>query len=142
MIKDISIKGIAVGSITVIATSIVLSILMPLVFIDFIKTGKLDVLITSFWPQIYTLGVVFVSGVFGIYIGSSAANKVKPVNSVAIILVSLLLTYIVNQPVSEFAKIYPTWVTISSYILCASSFFIGHYLSIKLITNSESMEAL
>ncbi len=134
MPQSLSVKGIVVGSITVLSTTLVLLILMPVVFMDLIKTGKSDVLITAFWPQIYTLGVVLVSGVFGIYIGSVVAAKVNWVNSLGVIIISVLLTYIINQPVSEFAEIYPTWVTILSYVLCATSLFIGHYLSKILIT--------
>lgn len=140
VLKNISIKAIAVGSITTIASSLVLSILMPFVFIDLVKTGKIDVLISSFWPQIYTLGLVLVSGIFGIYIGSVVANRVKWINSTAIVLVSFLLTYIINQPVSDYSNAYPVWFTVSSYLLCGSSLFIGHYLS-KILIKIDAVNA-
>lgn len=134
MLQKLSIKGVVVGSITVIASSIVLSMLMPLFFVDLIKTGKLDVLITSFWPQIYTLGVVLVSGVFGVYISSVVANRASWLNSVGVILVSVLLTYIINKPTSEFTKAYPMWFSVLSYSLCFVSLVIGYFVSNFFIT--------
>ncbi|XQW84057.1 hypothetical protein ACOYR1_13030 [Thalassotalea piscium] len=133
MFKDISIKGIAVGSLTVISTSVVLFMLMPLLFWDLIKTGKSDVLITSFWPQVYTLGVILISGVFGLYIGTVVANIARWINSMGIIIISLLITYIINQPVSEFASEPTLLFAISNYIACALSLLLGHFLSKKYI---------
>jgi len=127
MLKSISFKGISVGAITVIAVNIVFSIFMPLVFSGLVRTGQLDVLIVSFWPQIYTLANLVISGVIGIYICSVVAHQASLINSAGVILISALIAFVLNQPVSEWSPAPPFWFAVASYLLLVPTLVIGHY---------------
>lgn len=129
MFQRFSAKGLAVGAVTVIATSIVLSVFMPLVFSDLVRTGQMDILIMSFWPQIYTLANLVVSGVFGIYICSVVAGKVSWENAFGVILISALMAFILNQPVSEWSSTPPTWFAVASYSLLVPTLVLGHLVA-------------
>lgn len=135
MLKNMSFKGIVVGAVTVIATNIAFSILMPLVFSDLIRTGQLDVLIVSFWPQIYTLASFLISGVFGIYICSVVAHQASWPNAFGVTLISALMAFVMNQPVSEWSSAPPDWFTVASYLLLVPALVVGHY-SAKLSCGS------
>ena len=127
--KGLSVKGVAVGAIVALSTSIVLSILMPLVFIDSVRTGKMDVLITSTGPQLYTLGTLLISGMFGIYIGAVVAGRSTWHNATAVTAVTALLVYLVNRPAAGLPKDYPDWFIVASYVLLLPALVGGYYLS-------------
>lgn len=123
MLRDF--KAIAAGIGTVFGAAIGLSMIMPLFFIGMIKGGKSDVLVTSLLPQLYTLGMLFVSGAFGVHIGSITAGKAKWLNSIIITSATLLLVWIGNTPRSLSYE-YPEWYILTSYFLTVASLPAGH----------------
>ena len=131
--KDISISGVLVGFVVVVATTIVLSIFSPFLFSSLVETGDLDILLKSTGPLAYALVVIFVATMFGVYAGNKVANSVKLINGVLIIVLYAAFSYMLSVSPSNKIKPYPLWYVVTSYVVLLPGAIAGHWLSTKLI---------
>lgn len=136
LLRSISISGVMAGFIVMVATSIVLSIVSPLLFSDLVKTGDLDILLKSTGPLSYALVTLFVASVFGIFICGKVANSTKSINSFLVVVLYAAFTYWLSTSPSNIRNPYPEWYVAMSYLLMAPGAIVGHYLSVKLNKNS------
>lgn len=128
MFRNISILGIIIGAWATLVVYVAQSSFMPIVFLSLlIDSGKSDVLITSFWPRIYTLGALFFSGVAGIISCAVFAKRVSWINSLAVILITVLMVYAATHPSSVISRVFPAWFVIAGYSLCAAALLTGHF---------------
>jgi len=133
--KSISISGVLVGFVVIVATSIVLSILSPFIFSNLLKTGDWNVLITSAGPLSYALTVLFIASVFGVFICNKVASNNELINAILVVALYIAFTYWLSTSPSNMDKPYPQWFKVMSYLILAPGAIVGHYLSIKLNKN-------
>ena len=130
--KEISISGVLVGFVVVVATTIVLSILSPFIFSGLVETGDLDILVTSTGPLVYAIIVLFVATAFGVYAGNKVANSARVVNAILVVLLYAAFSYLLSTSASNKIKPYPLWYVVTSYAVLLPGAFVGHRLSARL----------
>jgi hypothetical protein len=132
-----NVLGVFVGFVTVVATSIVLSLLSLAIFTEMLtKNAPLDILTTSTGPLVYSLFALFVAIVVGVFVTSQLSKRVSIINSIAVVVVYGLYAYWLSQSPSNLEKPYPGWYVISSYVLLFPAALIGHLISEKMSKNA------
>ena len=135
-IKEISISGVLVGFVVIVATSIVLSIVSPLIFSGLVRSGDMDALVTNPGPLSYSLIVIFISSAFGVFTSSKVAEKTSWVNMVLVIVMYGAFTYWLSLSSSNQAKPYPDWYVLMSYFVLVPGAIAGYYASKKFAKNT------
>jgi hypothetical protein len=134
--KKISPLGIFVGFITVVATSIVLSLLSLVIFSYLMtKDAPLNILNVSTGPLMYSLVVLFAAVVTGVLVASRLAKYNSLHNAVGVVLVYALFSYWLSQSPSNMGN-YPEWFVFASYIVLVPAMFFGYFLSAKVSKNA------
>lgn len=128
-LKEISTVGVLVGFVVVVATSVVLPILSPIIFSQLLRSGDKDVLTTSAGPLGYALVVIFVAAAFGVLACSVVAQKARWINVILVIALYAAFTYWLSQSPSNLAKPYPNWYVLMGYVVLIPGAFAGHYAS-------------
>lgn len=135
-VKEISVSGVLVGFVVVVATSIVLSIVSPLVFSGLVHTGDLDALVTHPGPLSYALVVIFISSAFGVFISIKVAEKTNWINVTLVIILYGAFTYWLSLSSSNQAKLYPDWYVLMSYVVLIPGAIVGYYSSKRFTKNA------
>lgn len=128
-LKAKGIAGALVGFVVVVASSIVLSLVSPLIFFRLVQSGDLDVLVTSPGPLAYGLAVIFISSAFGVFVCGMVAGKILWINAVLVIALYGGFTYLLSLSPSNQAMPYPGWYVLTSYIVMLPGALAGHYAS-------------
>ena len=131
-VRDISISGVLVGFIVVVATTIVLSILSPFIFSKLVQTGDMDILLTSTGPLAYAIVILFVASAFGVFIGHKVANSSKLVNAVLVVILYAAFSYMLSTAPSNENKPYPPWYVVTTYVVLLPGAYAGHRLFVRL----------
>ena len=128
-IKKLSFPAIFLGFISLVASTIALSFLNLIFFSGLLtKDASLDILLTSKGPLVFSLFVLFVSALTGLFVASRVAGYRSLLNSICVVFVYALFSYFLSQSPSNLEKPYPSWFTFSSYILLIPAVLIGHYI--------------
>ena len=122
----ISISGVFIGFIVVVAASIVFSIFSPFIFSKLVQTGDLDVLMISTGPLVYALTVLFTAAALGVFICAKIANRANIVNSILVILIYAAFSYWLSTAPSNQNQPYPQWFVFLSYVLLVPAAGVGH----------------
>lgn len=135
-LKNISISGVLVGFIVVVATTIVLSILSPLIFSRLVQSGDMNALMTSMGPLNYALAVIFISSAFGVFICNKVANSNKLINAILVMALYAAFSYWLSTTPSNLNNPYPQWYVVMSYILLVPGAYVGYQISARLNKNA------
>jgi len=134
--KKISPLGIFVGFITVVATSIVLSLLNLVIFSHLMtEIAPLNILYESTGPLMYALSVLFIAVVTGVLVASKLAKYNSLHNAVGVVILYALFSYWLSQSPSNIGK-YPEWFVFASYIVLLAAMFVGYFLSARVSKNA------
>ena len=133
--KSVNITGVLVGFLVVVAASIVLSILSPVIFTKLVQTGNINVLMTSTGPLSYALIILFISSAFGVFICNKVANSNKMINAILVVALYAAFSYWLSTSPSNRIKPYPHWYVVMSYIMLLPGAYAGHQVSIRLNKN-------
>lgn len=125
-LKSVSTSGVLAGFFVVVATSIMLSILSPFIFSKLVRTGDLDVLMTSAGPLSYALVVLFISAAFGVFTCQKVANSSKIINTTLVVLLYALFSYWLSNSPSNANNPYPQWYVLMSYVILVPGAFVGN----------------
>ena len=129
LLKKVSPLGIFLGFVTVVATSIVLSMLSVVIFSDLLTDGApLNILNVSTGPLVYSLLVVVLAVVVGILVASKLAKYNSLANAIGVVFVYGLFSYWLSQSPSNLGK-YPEWYVWASYLVLFPATLVGYYLS-------------
>ena len=124
------------GFIVVVVTSIVLSLLNLVIFENLItKNAPLNILEVSTGPLIYSLAVIVISVIFGIFIAANMARYNSIYNAIGVVTLYVIFTYLISQSPSNMGK-YPQWYIVASYAVLIPALIVGHSLSAKLSKNT------
>ena len=123
--KNFSISGVLTGFVVVVATSIVLSILSPIIFAKLVRTGDMDVLMTSAGPLGYSLAVLLISSAFGVFVCNRVANSRNIINPILVVLLYAAFSYWLSTTPSNANNPYPHWYVLTSYLLLVPGAYIG-----------------
>lgn len=124
--KSISISGVIAGFLVVIATSIALSILSPLIFSRLVRTGDMDVLMSSAGPLGYALAVLLISSAFGVFICNKMANSSKIIYTTLVVLLYAAFSYWLSTSPSNVSNPYPQWYVLMSYVILVPGAYVGN----------------
>lgn len=130
-LKSVSVPGVLVGFVTVVASSIVFSLLSLVIFSGLVESGGDDVLMTSTGPLSYALGVLAVSTVLGVVVCSKLSGMPSPVNTIGVIVAYGAFAYLLSRSPSNAARPYPEWFVVASYLILVPSAIVGHLLSAR-----------
>ena len=130
-LKAISVSGVLAGFVVLVATTIVLSILSPFLFADLVRSGDLDVLMTSPGPLAFALGVTFIASAFGVFVSGKVADKLHWINVILVIACYVAFTYWLSLSPSNQAKPYPDWYVLLSHAVLVPGAIAGYYAAKK-----------
>lgn len=130
--RDISISGVLAGFVVVVATTIVLSILSPIIFAKLVQSGDMDVLLTSTGPLVYALMVIFVASAFGVYICHKVANSSTLINTILVVALYATFSYVLSTAPSNEIKPYPSWYVVATYVILIPGAYVGYQMAVRL----------
>ena len=134
--KGLSVAGILAGFVVVVATTIVLSILSPIIFTKLVQSGDMDILLTSTGPLVYALIVILVSSAFGVFICHKVADSPFLVNTILVVLLYAAFSYLLSTAPSNEIKPYPLWYVVTTYLVLIPGAYIGHRLAARILRNA------
>ena len=129
MQKKPSIAGILVGLVTVVACSIVFSLLSLALFAELVARGPDDILTTSTGPLLYAVCVLFVSVVLGIFVCARVAGRAARLDAALVVLLYAAFTYALSRSPSNLNTAYPAWFVLSQYLVLLPAAAVGHVVA-------------
>ena len=133
-LNRISVAGILVGFVTVVASSIVFSLLSLFIFSELIEGGGDDVLMTAAGPLVYATAVLALSMILGVIVCSRLSKAVSLVNTIGLVIVYCAFSYMLSQSPSNLTMPYPDWFVAMKYAILFPAAFVGHILSARRAT--------
>jgi hypothetical protein len=134
--EKLSPLGVFLGFIVVVVTSIVLSLLSLVIFSNLItKNAPLNILEISTGPLIYSLAVIVISVISGIFVTANTAKYNSIYNAIGVVTLYVVFTYLLSQSPSNVGK-YPQWYVIAGYVVLIPALIVGHFSSNKINKNT------
>ena len=138
--KEISISGVLSGFVVVVATTIVLSILSPIIFTKLVQSGDMDILLTSTGPLVYAVFVLLVSTAFGVFVCHKVAGSPFLVNTILVVVLYAAFSYLLSTAPSNEIKPYPLWYVVTTYLVLIPGAYVGHQLAVRLVGKGKQVD--